>query len=107
MAYGEQVTIVSFTINLHSQMVKVGILKWLGYFFRMQELDACRKLTILNPESTRRVGKHNLRWLESVEEDLKKMGVRDLRLKSEDRGQFWKRLKLFKDRNVRRKRRSR
>jgi len=88
--------------------VKVGRLKWLGYFFRMQEVDTCRKLTVLNPEGTRRVGKHNLRWLESVEEDLKNMGVSDWRLKSEDReGQFWKRLRFFKNCNVRRKRRRR
>ena len=40
---------------------------WLGQLFRMQELDACRKLTVLNTEGTRRAGKRKLRWLESVE----------------------------------------
>ena len=79
-------------------------MKWLGYFFRMQEMYTCLTLTVLKLEGTRRVGKHNLRWLESVEEDLKKMGVRDRRLNSEDReGQFWNRLRYFKGCNARRK----
>ena len=47
-----------------------------GHLFRMQELDACRKL-VLKPEGTRRVGKLELRWTESVEEDLKKKGLRN------------------------------
>jgi hypothetical protein len=47
----------------------------------MQELDICRKLTVLKPEGNRRVGKPELRRLESVEEDLKKMGVRNWRRK--------------------------
>jgi hypothetical protein len=90
-------------------VVKVERLKWLGYFFRTQELDTCRKLTVLNTVGTRRVGKRNLRWLESFEEDLKNVGVRDWRLKSENQeGQFWKRLKFFKDckpgRKIKRKR---
>jgi len=41
----------------------------------MQELDPCRKLTLLKPEGTQSVGKPKVRWLESVEEDLKKMGT--------------------------------
>jgi hypothetical protein len=51
----------------------------------MQELDPCRKLTLLKPESTRCVEKPKLRWLESVEEDLKNMGVRNWRRESRDR----------------------
>jgi hypothetical protein len=31
--------------------------------------------TVLKPDGTRRVGKRNLRWPDSVEEDLKNMGV--------------------------------
>jgi hypothetical protein len=42
----------------------------------MQELHPCRKLTVLKPEGTQRIGKPKLKWLESVEEDLKNMGVR-------------------------------
>jgi hypothetical protein len=53
-------------------------LRWLEHFFRMQELDRCRKLTLLKPEGNRHVGKPEVRWL-AVEEDLKKMGVRNWR----------------------------
>jgi hypothetical protein len=45
----------------------------------MQELDPYRKLALIKPEGTRRVGEPQLRWLESVEGDLKKMGVRNWR----------------------------
>jgi hypothetical protein len=41
------------------------------------------------PEGTRRVGRPASRWLDSIEEDLKIMGVRNWRRKSLDRGQ-WK-----------------
>ena len=71
----------------------------------MQELDTCRKRTVFNTEDTRHIGKHNLRCLESVEEDRENMGVTGWRLETEDReGQFWKRLRFFKECNARRKR---
>jgi len=37
--------------------------------------------SLLKPEGTRRVGESILRWLESVEEDLKNMGIRNWRRK--------------------------
>jgi len=58
------------------KVIKIGKTEmWLGHLCRMQELDPCRKLTRLKPEDTRRVGRPELKWLESVEEDLEKMGV--------------------------------
>jgi len=63
------------------KVVKTRILRWLGHVFRMKELNPCRKLTLFKPEGTRRVGKHKLRCLESVEEDLKNMGMRNWRRK--------------------------
>ena len=62
-------------------MIKVVTLKRLGHLFRMQEMDPCRKLTLLKPESTRHVGKPESRWLESVGEDLKNMGMKTWRRK--------------------------
>ena len=53
-------------------MIKLGRLKWLGQLLSMQELDLCRKLTVIKPEGTRRVGTPKLKWrLESVEGELK------------------------------------
>jgi hypothetical protein len=59
--------------------VKVGRMRCLEHLFRMQELAPCRKLTAVKPEGCRRVGKPELRWFESSEEDVKKMGVRNWR----------------------------
>jgi len=44
----------------------------------------CRKLTLLKPEGTRHVRKPKLSWPDSIEEDLKNMGVRNWRHKSQD-----------------------
>jgi hypothetical protein len=54
----------------------------------MQELDPCRKLTLHKPEGTRRVGKPRARWLESVETDQRKTGVKSCRRKAQDRQQW-------------------
>jgi len=46
-----------------------------------------RKLTLHKLEGTRRVDRRAVGWLDSVEEDLKKMSGRNWRRKSEDRDQ--------------------
>jgi len=43
------------------KVMKRGRMRWLGHPCRMQELDPRRKLTVLKPESKRRVGKRKLR----------------------------------------------
>ena len=45
-------------------------------------------LHFLKPEGTWQVGKPKLRWLESVEEDVKKMGVRNWRRERQNREQW-------------------
>jgi len=54
----------------------------------MQEVDPCRKLTVLKLEGTQLVGKHQLMWLESVEEDVKNMGIRNWRRKLQNEEQW-------------------
>jgi len=61
------------------KVIKMGRMRWLGHLCRMQELDPFRKLTRLKPEGTQRVWKPELRWLESVEENLKNIGVMNWR----------------------------
>ena len=64
------------------KVIEIERLTWLGHLFRMQEMDPCRKLILLKPEcTTPTVGNHELRWLESVGEDLKNMGVKTWRHK--------------------------
>ena len=45
-----------------------------------------KKVTEWEPCSSRPVGRLRLRWLDQVEEDLKKMKVRNWREKCKDRG---------------------
>ena len=54
----------------------------------MQELDPCIKLAFLKPEGSRRLGITKVRWLETVEGELKKMGVRNWWRKEQDREQW-------------------
>jgi hypothetical protein len=54
----------------------------------MQEQNPCTKLALHKLEGTLRVGTSPIRWLDSVEEDLKAMGVRNWRRKSQDRNQW-------------------
>jgi len=42
------------------KVTKIGRLRWLRHICRMQELDRCRKLTVLKPESTQYVGEPKL-----------------------------------------------
>jgi hypothetical protein len=67
---------------------KSGRLRWLGHLFGMQEHNPCRKLTLHKPEGTRRVGRPAVRWLDSIEEDIKIMGVRNWRRKTQDRDRW-------------------
>ena len=79
------IRIIICTNDLHTlwndleivNVTKIRRLKWLGHLFRMQELDPCRKLTVLKTEGTRHVGKPKVRCFELVEGDMKKMGVRN------------------------------
>jgi hypothetical protein len=49
---------------------------WLGYLFSSEESYPCRKLMFTKPEGIRRVGRLSVRWLDSVESDLRDLGVR-------------------------------
>jgi hypothetical protein len=42
------------------KVIKLRRLMWLGLLCRMQELDSCRKLTVLKPEGSQHVGKPKL-----------------------------------------------
>jgi len=64
----------------------------MGRLFRMQEQDPWRKLTVLITEGTGRAGTPKLWWLESAEEDLQKMDMRNWRVAGPRivEGNFWR-----------------
>jgi hypothetical protein len=71
--------------------VKLGRLRWLGHLTRANEISPCRKLTFSKPQGTRRAGRPSLRWLDSVEKDLRLLGIRGWKTKALDRN-LWRRI---------------
>jgi len=69
--------------------IKSQRLRWAAHVIRMVTIRTDKKLTERDPCSSRLVGRPRLRWLEQVEEDLKKTKVRNWREKCKDR-RLWK-----------------
>jgi len=63
----------------------LSILEFEAHVIRMDTIRAVKKLTEWEPCSSRPVERPRLRWLEQVEEDLKKMKVRNWRERCKDR----------------------
>ena len=57
----------------------------------MENTRTTRKITELTPYKTRPVGRPMLRWMDQVEEDLRRMKIVGWRAKVEDR-QEWNRI---------------
>jgi hypothetical protein len=58
---------------------------------RREKTRTTRKITEWTPYKTRPVGRPRLRWVDHVEEDLRKMKIIGCRVKVEDR-QEWRRI---------------
>ena len=70
------------------RFIKWQRLRWATHVNRMDTIRTVKKLTEWEPCSSRPVGRPRLRWLEQVEEDLKKVKVRNWRKKCKDRGMW-------------------
>jgi hypothetical protein len=68
--------------------IKKARLRWLGHVERMSEDRVIKKLYMSKPEG-RSVGRPKMRWLDDVEEDLRKMRISGWRGKARRRGE-WK-----------------
>jgi len=63
-------------------------LHWIGHVERMEESRIPIKLIHSNPEGRRRTGRPRKWWVEDVEEDLRKMGVRGWRRKAKEKNEW-------------------
>jgi hypothetical protein len=85
MVYGEHESIMSFirsTMIKHCQRVtRNRKIEMAGTPIWNARTGSLQTAFVLKTKGTRSVGKRKLRWFESVEEDLKKMGVRNWRSK--------------------------
>jgi len=66
-------------------------LRWAVHVMRMENTRTTRKITEWTPYKSRPAGRPRLRWMDRVEEDLKRMKIVGWRAKVEDR-QEWNRI---------------
>jgi len=69
-------------------IIKVRRLEWLGHVVRMDETRAVKKLFEEKIEGRRGRGRRRLRWIDDVEEDIRKLGVKRWRRKALDREEW-------------------
>ena len=70
--------------------VKARRIRWLGHVERMPEDRAAKKVWRGRQEGQRKRGRPRKRWMDDVEEDLKKLGYRSWKRKARDRGEWAK-----------------
>jgi len=73
------------------KFIKSQRLRWAAHVMRMENTRTIRKITEWTPYKTRPAGRPRLRWMDQVEEDLKRMKIVGWRAKIEDR-QEWNRI---------------
>jgi hypothetical protein len=73
------------------KFIKSQRLRWAADVMRMENTRTARKITEQTPYKTIPAGRPRLRWMDQVEEDLKRMKIVDWREKVEDR-QEWNRI---------------
>jgi len=73
------------------KFIKSQIPRWVAHVMRMENTRTTRKMTEWKPYKTRPVGRPRLRWMDQVEEDLRRMKITGWRVKIEDR-QLWNRI---------------
>ena len=60
------------------KLIKSQRLRWADHVMRMENTRTARKITEWTPYKTRPVGRPRLRWMDQVEEDLKRMKILSL-----------------------------
>ena len=73
------------------KFIKSQRLIWVAHVMRMENTRTTRKITEWKPYKTRPVGRPRLRWMDQVEEGLRRLKITGWRVKIEDR-QVWNRI---------------
>jgi len=63
-------------------VIKIRRLEWLGHVIRMNEIKSVKKTFEGKLEGSRGKGRPRLRWINNVEDDLRKLGVKRWRTKA-------------------------
>jgi hypothetical protein len=66
-------------------VIKIRRLEWLGHIIRMDETRSVKKIFDGKLEGRSGRGRPRLRWINNVEDDLRKLGVKRWRMKALDR----------------------
>jgi hypothetical protein len=73
------------------KFIKSQRLRWAAHVMRMENTRTTRKITEWTPYKTRPAGRPRLRWMDQVEQDLKRVKIVGWRAKVEER-QEWNRI---------------
>jgi hypothetical protein len=68
--------------------IKLRRLEWVGHLVRIADDRTIKKVFLGKPSGRRRSGRPILRWINSVENDLKSVGVKRCRNKAETRSSW-------------------
>jgi hypothetical protein len=66
-------------------VIKIRRLEWLGHIIKMDETRSVKKIFEGKLEGRRGRGRPRMRWINDVEDDLRKFGVKRWRTKALDR----------------------
>ena len=69
-------------------VIKIRRLEWIGHVIRMNESRSVEKMFEGKLEGRRGRGRPRLRWIDNVEDDLRKLGVKRWRGKALDREEW-------------------
>ena len=69
-------------------VIKIRRLEWIGHIIRMNETRSVKKIFEGKLEGRRGRGRPRLRWINDVEDDLRKLGVKRWRAKALNREQW-------------------
>jgi hypothetical protein len=69
-------------------VIKIRRLKWIGHVIRMNEARSVKKILEGKLEVRRGRGRPILRWIDDVEDDLRKLGVKRWKAKALDREEW-------------------